>query len=216
MKLLDRMLDIVFPDRLVCLSCGREAEVNEAGFCAECALGVELFNSAPPLEGIDGFTAVYIYNEVSSRMVKRLKYQGKRYMAKPLSEKLVIPDDWNIDAIVPVPLHYKRERERGFNQSELIAKHLAKRLGVRLDTSLLARIKNTKQQAELTVAGRRRNVKDAFCADESANGLNVLLIDDVRTTGATLISCAEALRRFGCGKVYAATVCFASGEGRNK
>lgn len=145
MKLIDKMLDIVFPKRLVCLSCGREAEVNEAGFCAECALGVELFNSAPPLEGIEGFTAVYVYNEVSSRMVKRLKYQGKRYMAKPLAEKLVIPEDWQIDAIVPVPLHYKRERERGFNQSELIAKHLAKRLGLKLDTGLLARIKNTKQ-----------------------------------------------------------------------
>lgn len=216
MKLIDKMLDIVFPKRLVCLSCGREAEVNEAGFCAECALGVELFNSAPPLEGIEGFTAVYVYNEVSSRMVKRLKYQGKRYMAKPLAEKLVIPEDWQIDAIVPVPLHYKRERERGFNQSELIAKHLAKRLGLKLDTGLLARIKNTKQQAELTVAGRKRNVKDAFCADERAEGLNVLLIDDVRTTGATLVSCAEALKRFGCGKVYAATVCFASGEGRDK
>lgn len=216
MKLIDKMLDIVFPKRLVCLSCGREAEVNEAGFCAECALGVELFNSAPPLEGIEGFTAVYVYNEVSSRMVKRLKYQGKRYMAKPLAEKLVIPEDWQIDAIVPVPLHYKRERERGFNQSELIAKHLAKRLGLKLETGLLARIKNTKQQAELTVAGRKRNVKDAFCADERAEGLNVLLIDDVRTTGATLVSCAEALKRFGCGKVYAATVCFASGEGRDK
>ena len=216
MKLIDKMLDIVFPKRLVCLSCGREAEVNEAGFCAECALGVELFNSAPPLEGIEGFTAVYVYNEVSSRMVKRLKYQGKRYMAKPLAEKLVIPEDWQIDAIVPVPLHYKRERERGFNQSELIAKHLAKRLGLKLDTGLLARIKNTKQQAELTVAGRKRNVKDAFCADERAEGLNVLLIDDVRTTGATLVSCAEALKRFGCGKVFAATVCFASGEGRDK
>lgn len=216
MSFAQRLLSILFPEKLVCLSCGREAAVNEEGFCAECAMGLEVFNSAPPLEGTDGFTAAYIYNDVSGRAVRRLKYNGRKFLAKPLSEKLSIPGEWHIDAVVPVPLHYKRERERGFNQSGLIARHLAQRLGTRFAPELLTRVKHTARQTDLTVAGRRRNVKDAFEADRACAGLSVLLIDDVRTTGSTLSACAEALKRKGCEKVYAAAVCFASGEGRKK
>lgn len=204
-----KLFDILFPEKLVCLSCGREAVVQNSGLCLDCEIGLERFISAPFIDKIDGYTAAYIYNDVSSMMVKKLKYSNAKYMAKPLAEALRIPAEWEINAVVPVPLHYKRLAKRGYNQSELIAKHLCERTGMRLDTSLLVRKKDTKQQTRMTVAGRKRNLKNAFIADKGCKGLKILLLDDVRTTGATLHECAAALKEAGCDKVYAVTVCFA-------
>ncbi len=209
MRLIDTVLNALFPERTACCSCGREAATGDNGLCEECSTGIEIFNSAPTLPGIEDYTAAYVYNDVSSRIVKNLKYKNAKYLAKPLAEAIRIPPEWQIDVVVPVPLHYKRIRRRGYNQSELIAKHLSKRLGLNTDITLLIRTVDTRQQVRMTEAGRKRNVKDAFAADEACKGLNILLIDDVRTTGATLTECAKALKNAGCGKVYAATACFA-------
>ncbi len=208
-RFFDKLKRIVFPRGLTCASCQREAVVNEEGLCIDCAEGIERFVTAPQIDYVDGFTAAYIYNDVSSRMVKKLKYSGARYLARVLADSITIPDGWKFDVVVPVPLHYKRIRKRGFNQSELIAKHLCKRLGKKLDTSLLVRRADTKQQTRMTAAGRRRNLKNAFLADESCSGMSVLLIDDVRTTGSTFSECAKTLKKNGCAKVYAAACCFA-------
>lgn len=209
MRIVSKLLNVLFPERLTCLSCGREAAVGESGLCRDCEMGIETFNSAPMMKDIEGYTAAYLYNEVSGRMVKRLKYNNAKYLAKPLGESISIPPDWKIDAVVPVPLHYKRLRKRGFNQSELIAKYLCEKNGLRLEPSMLVRSRNTSQQTRLSEAGRKRNVKNAFLGDDSCKGLNVLLIDDVRTTGATLSECAAELKKHGCAKVYAATACWA-------
>ncbi|MCR5808424.1 MAG: ComF family protein, partial [Clostridiales bacterium] len=135
-------------------------------------------------------------------------YNGAKYEAKILARFIDIPSVWKIDAVVPVPLHCKRIKKRGFNQSELIAKHLCENKGLKLDTSLLIRGVDTKQQARMTEAGRKRNVKGAFIADDRCRGASVLLLDDVCTTGATLSECAKELKKHGCEKVYAVTVCF--------
>ena len=202
-----KLLAALFPPDVVCCSCGREAVVDERGLCPDCAAGIEVFNDAPILKDIDGYTAPYVYNDVSARMVKRLKYGGAKHIAKHLADAVCIPAEWEIDAVVPIPLHYRRLRKRGFNQSELIAKHIAERLGLKLGASLVVRRKDTKQQTRLSDAGRRRNIKGAFLADGSCRGMKVLLVDDVRTTGATLCECAKELKACGCEKVYAATVC---------
>lgn len=206
---LKRLRDALFPRDVVCASCGKEAVIGERGLCSDCERGIELFVSAPPVEGIDGYTAAYVYNDVSSAMVKKLKYGGKKYEARVLADAIEIPAEWNIDAVVPVPLHRKRQYKRGFNQSELIAKHLCRRYGLKLDDRMLIRVKDTAQQTKMTESGRRRNMKNAFLADESCRGQPILLIDDVRTTGATLSECAKSLKAGGSLNVYAATVCFA-------
>lgn len=210
MKLKEKLLEALFPSRVACLSCGREAVLEGDGLCIDCQVGLERFNAAPPIKGIDGFTAAYIYNDVSAAMIKRLKYSGAKYIAKPLSESIELPPEWHIDCVVPVPLHRKRVAERGFNQSKLIARHLSKRLGLKLDPALLVRTADTPHQTRMTEAARRRNLKNAFKADPSCEGLDILLVDDVRTTGSTLIECAAALKKCGCGKVYAAAVCFSA------
>lgn len=203
---------ILFPPNTACISCGREAAVDDEGFCLDCRQGLELFNAAPPLSNIEDYTAVFIYNDVSSAMVKRLKYNNAKYLARPLADLIRIPETWSIDSIVPVPLYYKREAKRGFNQSELIAKHLSRRIGVPLERDLLMRTADTKQQANLSEAGRRRNVKNAFHAENGCLGKTILLIDDVRTTGSTLEECAKEMINAGANGVYAATVCFAKPE----
>lgn len=204
------LLNALFPPKVACISCGREAVVLGDGMCRDCHGGVELFNDAPPPENVDRYTAVFIYNDVSSRIVKRLKYNNERYLAKGLADMIRIPEEWTVDAVVPVPLYYKKLNKRGFNQSELIARHLCARLGLTLDTSLLVRTRDTESQTQLSDAGRRKNVKEAFAADSAAKDKRILLIDDVRTSGATLASCAAELKKNGAGLVYAATVCMAA------
>ena len=207
MKLIEKVLDAIFPPDVTCLSCGREAVLNQTGLCRDCEVGVERFVSAPIIEKTDGYTAVYIYNDVSGRMVKKLKYNNAKYIAKRLADQIELPDEWKIDAVVPVPLHKRRVFKRGYNQSELIAKHLCRRTGIKLDTKLLKRTVDTKQQARLSLAGRMRNLKGAFNASPECAGKKLLLIDDVRTSGATIRECASELKNAGCVKVYAATVC---------
>ena len=209
---IEKLLDVLYPRGLVCASCGREAVVDENGLCEDCAGGLELYNAAPPIKNIFDCTAAYVYNDVSGRMVKKLKYGGKTYLAQTLADAITLPEDWKIDAVVPVPLHKNRVRRRGFNQSELIAEALCNRYGLELRPELLSRSADTVQQAGLSGAARRRMLKEAFTGSEDCRGLSVLLVDDVRTTGTTLACCAAELVKCGCARVYAATVCYAKDD----
>jgi len=208
-RMRDALYDTIYPPGLVCACCLREAVVRENGLCEECDSGLEAFNAAPLIKNTEGFTAALIYNDVSGRMIKNLKYNGKRWLAPVLAGFIQLPDEWRIDAVVPVPLYKKRQRERGFNQSELIAKSLCERYGLMLEASLLKRVVDTDTQTRRSGAARRNALKKAFSADEACRGLSVLLVDDVRTTGSTLYECTSALKRSGCKAVYAVTVCFA-------
>lgn len=106
----------------------------------------------------------------------------------------------------PVPLHAKRLRDRRFNQAALLARSLSDRSGMPLRLDLLKRIKATPQQRGLGFAGRRRNLSGAFAGAPDAKGQAVILVDDVLTSGATLLSAARALRRAGVSFVGAVTV----------
>jgi ComF family protein len=129
---------------------------------------------------------------------------------QPLSELLAaaVPLDERFDAVVPVPLHWRKQWQRGFNQSDLLARAIARRRGLPI-VRALARTQFTKTQAGLSNTERRKNVATAFrCrqAAETLAGLRVLLIDDVMTTGATAAACARALKRAGVAKVVLATI----------
>jgi len=106
-----------------------------------------------------------------------------------------------------VPLHPKRERERGYNQSALLASQVAERLHIPQDNAVLRRTRVTQQQATLGYADRATNMRDAFSADaERARGKVIVLVDDVCTSGATLSSCAAALRAAGAKHIYGLTI----------
>jgi ComF family protein len=136
---------------------------------------------------------------------------------KPLARHLAalleraIPADAQFDLIVPVPLYWRRQWTRGFNQAELLAGHLAKRRGIPV-VNALRRKRATATQAGLATAGRRRNVAGAFALrvksrlDPKLAGKKILLIDDVMTTGATASACASVLKRGGAKSISLLTV----------
>ena len=113
-----------------------------------------------------------------------------------------------VELVCPVPLHPRRQRERGFNQSELLARSLAAHFGAELAPHLLARVRDTAPQIDLPRAERQANVRGAFAVPkpEKAAGKSVLVVDDVFTTGATLRECARVLRRAGASRVLIFTL----------
>ncbi len=141
-------------------------------------------------------------------LVHELKYRGRRRVAALLADELLraprVRDLLVGDVVlVPVPLHPQRRRERGFNQSELIARAILARTGCDLAPGALVRRRDTAPQAKLGAAERRRNVAGAFAVRQRARvaGRVVVLVDDVWTTGATALACARILREAGAVEV---------------
>jgi ComF family protein len=174
--------------------------LDEHGVCAACRSG---------LRGFDRAASFGFYEGPLRSLIHLFKYSGMKPLARPLAvhlEKALSIDD-RYDAVVPVPLHWRKQWERGFNQSELLARHVATRRGVPL-LNALRRKRPTAVQASLAVAGRRRNVAGAFMTKPGAElaGKRILLIDDVMTTGATASACAAALKRGGAKSVSLLTL----------
>jgi ComF family protein len=231
--LLQLVLDLVFPPR--CIGCGRVdhqlcPQCLESvpwlvpPLCARCSRPVAIADPACP-DGsevlcdicrneplrLDRMRAVAEHAGVMRKAVHALKYDGQTSLARPLaalmgrvaSEQGLFP----VDAIVPVPLHPRRLRERGYNQATLIARELARTLSLPILEDVLVRSRATKTQTQLSAAERRVNVVDAFAAEPARLvERNLLLVDDVCTTGSTLQACADALRRGGADRVYALTL----------
>jgi ComF family protein len=153
------------------------------------------------------------YAGVVRKRIHQLKFGNQLQWAPSLAQLLVIQFQReplpNVDIIFPVPLHVHRLRQRGFNQAGLLARALAKQLGIPVNFSMLVRKSWTEPQTRLNREQRLKNVKDAFevvgvnrVADRS-----VLIIDDVYTTGTTLNECAKTLMAAGAAEVHARTVC---------
>ena len=139
-----------------------------------------------------------------------LKYQRLASLAEPFGEMLA--DYWRAeqltaDWLIPVPLHPSRERDRGYNQSDLLARQLARRVNVPISARGLRRTRATAVQMTLNAAQRRENVAGAFeCVEPRVRGAQVVIVDDVGTTGATLDACAQALLKAGAASVMGLTL----------
>ncbi len=142
--------------------------------------------------------------------IHSFKYKGLRALAGTLGQIVYDcweAEPWPVDVIVPVPLHPQRHRERGYNQSTLLARELAHHTGLPVVEGALLRVMPTRPQVGLKAAERVENVRNAFrCGGEHVSGLQVLLVDDVLTTGATLRACALALLEGGASAVWGLTL----------
>lgn len=208
--------DILFP--VFCVECGREGE----WWCAECAEKQKItIKSYDALEPLDGAEALFVYHEnrPAGKLIRQFKYS---YASDAAAAFLVAARGARRDiqtffaargapAMMPIPLHPRRERERGFNQARVLCDVFADVLGESGARPVVAdglrRVRYTAQQARLSKDGRLANVAGAFAwTGEYPPPQNIVLIDDVYTTGATARECAAALKAAGAEKVYVFTV----------
>ena len=219
-KLKGIALDLLFPRW--CVGCGREGDF----ICPACLKSLPHIN--PPLcprcgqpqlnavicpvcvgwpASIEGIRAPFKFDGAIRRAIHEFKYNNLRAMAALLGQRLgdyLAANPLPAEVLVPVPLHRKRLRERGYNQSRLLALELAGLSGLPLVDDCLVRQRCTTPQIRTPdVDERRRNVADAFaCRDRRLEDRAVLLIDDVATSGATLDACARTLKEAGASSVW--------------
>jgi ComF family protein len=223
------LFTLLFPDD--CRVCGQPLDqVSRVPVCQSCLAAPEPLNAeyfctccrAPfvnphPLDeqgrcalcrrGLTGFDAAYAYGAYEGtlrQLIHLFKYDAIRTLAGPLAELLLaaLPRQERFDAIVPMPLHWRKRWQRGFNQAKLLAEALSRRTGIPV-LEAVRRRRATPPQAGLSNAERRRNVAGAFEVRRHVRleGCRLLLVDDVFTTGATAGACAAALKRAGAERV---------------
>ncbi|MDR5709149.1 MAG: ComF family protein [Armatimonadota bacterium] len=223
---LGTVLELLFPPR--CQVCGAGGSFPLCGNCLGrfSRIGPPICQvCGRPLRGPPDFTftcircrayreplrvrAFGLYEGRLRDALHAFKYRRRIALADPLGQALaeVVREDTTLsaaEALVPVPLHPRRERERGFNQAEELAKRIARHVGIPLLRALV-RVRPTMPQVGLPEAERRGNVRGAFAVCAPVRGFQVVLVDDVLTTGSTLAECARTLRRAG-GRVVGAVV----------
>lgn len=214
-------LDLLFPRW--CVGCGEEGDF----FCDSCRRSLPRIESplcprcgrpqsretlcrdcASELTAIDGIRSPFWFDGAIRQAVHQLKYRDIRALAASLAQLLheyLSTHDIPGEVLVPVPLHPRRLRERGYNQSGLLARELGRLSGMTVLSDCLVRLRQAPPQARTsTVEERRRNVTGMFsCRNDRSRGRQVLLIDDVATSGATLDACAAALKESGAASVWA-------------
>lgn len=186
----------------ICKKCGR-IQNNEADFCLTCQEHAREF---------DFSRSCVVYNDIAKDIVRGIKFGHKKYFGKYLAAYITDRYDKDfssvsIDCIIPVPLTRKRRKERGYNQSEVIAKHLAEEREIPMDASLVVKIKDNKEQAKLTGKEREQNVLGVYelSRKDDVKGKTFLIIDDVMTTGSTLSEIAGVLKKAKAKEVFGLT-----------
>ncbi len=223
-KFRGKALDFLFPRW--CVGCGREGELICAAcrsslayiqppICPRCGVPQPRAQECPAcaqkhLSSIDGIRSPFSFEGVMRQAVHQLKYRNLRILAAPLACLLagfLAQSQLPADVLVPVPLHSSRLRERGYNQSELLARELGRLSGIMVQSNCLLRPRPTPPQVRTAaLKERQRNVRGAFTCTGRLDGRRVLLIDDVATSGATLDACAAALKAAGAASVWGLTL----------
>lgn len=232
----ESFLDIIYPMNIRCAICdAKKEDLLSHGICKECESRLSFIE--PPVcpkcgkmmladdklcldcEEADhafykGMSIFEFDTEVRS-LIHRYKYKGEKYLAIPMIHWMtegLKKRQWDIDIIVPVPLHLARERQRGFNQANLLAEGLSRNMGLPLMNKSLLRIKDTPHQTRLGRQERQENLTDAFQvrgrkgSPSNFVGKSILLVDDVYTTGSTAHQCAKVLLDSGASKIYVITL----------
>lgn len=192
-----------------CMKCGKPVRKNEQEYCYDCThthhhydKGVALWLHKPPVS-----TSVYQFKYHNHRTF------GKYYVEEILKVYGGILRKWKIDIIIPIPLHPRRRRKRGYNQAAIVAEGIGENLNIPVDEKCVKRIRYTVPQKKMDHSSRRRNLKGAFRVTASFRPVKtVLLVDDIYTTGNTIDEISLILRRAGVEKIYFLTISIGEGD----
>ncbi len=224
------LLDILFPK--FCVNCGREGsylcsdcffliDVSERQYCPFCyppkiVLDGRTCSSCRRFKKLNGLYSAVPYNSfMIKKLIHQFKYSYIKELAKPLSNLIIIHlanlnklSNFNDFVLIPVPLHKKKLKQRGFNQSEEIAKELAKTLRAPILNNVLLKTKQTSDQVDLKKEEREKNIKGAFFCQRPDLIFNrkILLVDDIFTTGSTMEESALTLKQAGAKEVWGTAV----------
>ncbi len=184
-----------------CYKCGKPVEKGE--YCRDCRKRKHMFEQG---------RGIFVYDSSMRRSVTRYKYYGCReygdFYAKAMYRYAKMElREWKPDLIVPVPVHRSKERMRGFNQAAYLAERISRYTGIPADMGLVQKNIKTKSQKKLNALQRRKNLERAFCVTGDVRGKDILVIDDVYTTGSTIDAMASCLKKKGAENVYFLTVC---------
>lgn len=201
---------LIFPSYNMCYFCREREEDIEKFICNDCREQLELVDRKIELESSDIEYVCYslVYNKRIREVVKEYKFHKKSYLYKPLGNLMLdtaktynLRDE--VDLIIYIPIHRRKEAIRGYNQCELIADLLAKELQINISHNNFYKKKNTKSQNKLDRLSRMENLKDSFDLKNphEIENKRILLIDDIITTGSTMIESGRLLKRAGAKKV---------------
>jgi ComF family protein len=191
-----------------CEKCGKILQDNYVhDICIDCRESHHYFEK--------GYTCVQ-YGIRERELLLALKYGGQTFIGESIADVMadrLKPENLKTDLIIPVPMHIRKRRKRGYNQAEVLAECLSKKMGLPYSSKLLLRTEYTPAMSGLSSAERRLNMEHAFCVAENAvgevKGKKILLVDDIYTTGSTASACAQVLMERGADEVRVIT--FAAG-----
>ena len=218
MEYIKAIFSLLFPTKNLCYLCIETSETINDYICIDCTNLLDIVHREVRLDSpfIDRVYYTLIYNRYMRDIVKDFKFNKKSYLYKPLgvlmlktiSEKNINKD---VDLILYIPSHRRKEAKRGYNQAYLISKELSKIMQLPEESNFLIRTKNTPSQSLLHKDERHNNIKNAFKVTDVDNvqGKKILLIDDVLTTGSTLNECSRVLKEAGADKVDIAVIAVA-------
>ena len=198
--------DTLLPGPYQCFLCDEEANLGEDGLCDACRQSLQYIPNPTCLAPLDGISIGLRYSDALSAAIMRFKKHGETEYAPFFTQFLSVPAEWNVDLLVPVPMHPLKKWLRRFNHTELLCAYLSKATGIPYSTKLLEKVRLSGEQKALDAKERFRNIRGSFAADARVKGLNLVLIDDVFTTGATVYECAKVLKRAGAARVYLSAV----------
>lgn len=232
-------LDLIYPSNIYCISCGniiddsrpyalcdtcvRTLKWANGRTCSRCGkilqddYGPDLCTDCMDGEHVfeKGFSCVE-YGPAERDLIHRFKYKEKAYLGRKLAEIMydrIRLEELDVKLIIPVPMFVRKERKRGYNQAAVLAASLAKYTGIPYAGKLLVRTVETEAMSKLGVLGRRKNIREVFSVPHNKMnrlaGKQILLVDDIYTTGSTADACTSVLLEAGAARVYVFT--FASG-----
>ena len=223
---INQFIDFFLPR--YCTGCGTKLASDEEQVCPACINSIlkadnrfietEYIRKFKNENIIEEFASLYIFekDKTFQDIIHSIKYSKKflagvflgRLIAESLEDKI---NSWKIDLIIPVPLHHLKKAERGYNQSDYIAIGIGKRLGIRSHNNVIRRVRFTESQTTMTLQEREQNIAKAFKArrKKKIKGKNLLIVDDVITTGATIKECGRILKNSGANLIYACSAAIA-------